>query len=275
MEGPPITTATAADPDPDPGVEVGPLRTPAPIRVLLIDDAPDHAALAAWRLTHAGLARFLVTQATTAEQATAWVQLAEQGGADGPTGFDAVVVDYHLIGIDGLTLLDQLRAGGLSAPALLLTGQGSEAVAADALRAHVDDYLQKEQGLIGDALARAVLRIVERHRLAVELARAEAEAGRLEGIRLTAIHLADVINNQLAAPVAFVELLRAQGAMPAAFEGLGTAALTSLHAIAAAIRQLHGVTHVETRPTPVGEALDPTRSSAAGAPEVPEAAGSV
>jgi CheY-like chemotaxis protein len=244
----PLAAPATAPTDPAPGLG----GEDAPLRVLLVDDDPDHAALAARRLARSSLARFEVEHAASAAEARA-----RRAGAAWP---DALVLDYRLAETDGLTLLGELRAAGTTAPALLLTGQGSEAVAAAALEARADFYLSKQEGLTGDALARAVVGMVDRHRLAASLDRAAAEAARLEGIRLTAVHLADVINNRLAELVGFIELLRLSHALPSELVAMAEMARAAARAISDAIGELHGVTRVETRPTPVGAALDPARS---------------
>ncbi|AUN94624.1 EAL domain-containing protein [Pseudazoarcus pumilus] len=68
---------------------------------------------------------------------------------DGATGYDAVVLDYRLPGIDGLELVRILRRQrGLDVPIVLLTGHGSGEIAAKALRLGVDDYLPKREGYL-------------------------------------------------------------------------------------------------------------------------------
>ena len=62
-------------------------------------------------------------------------------------GFDVLLVDYRLPGMDGLELTKILREErGLDIPIVLVTGQGSEEVAARALHLGVDDYLTKHEG---------------------------------------------------------------------------------------------------------------------------------
>lgn len=57
--------------------------------------------------------------------------------------FDAIVLDRMLPGIDGLTVLKMLRAGGTTTPALLLTAMGKIADRVEGLESGADDYLIK------------------------------------------------------------------------------------------------------------------------------------
>jgi PAS domain S-box-containing protein len=59
---------------------------------------------------------------------------------------DCVVSDYNLPGMDGLELLQAVRAEHPDLPFILFTGKGSETVASDAVSAGVTDYLQKQAG---------------------------------------------------------------------------------------------------------------------------------
>jgi CheY-like chemotaxis protein len=44
-------------------------------------------------------------------------------------GYDAVISDYQMPGMDGITLLKRLREGGNPIPFIILTGRGREQVA--------------------------------------------------------------------------------------------------------------------------------------------------
>ncbi len=58
-------------------------------------------------------------------------------------GFDVLVVDRMLPGVDGLSLVRALRTAGTATPAILLTALGGVADRIDGLRAGADDYLVK------------------------------------------------------------------------------------------------------------------------------------
>ncbi len=86
--------------------------------------------------------------------------------------FDAIVVDRMLPGIDGLSLLRMLRAGGRSTPVLMLTALASIADRVEGLESGADDYLVKpfafsELAARLQALGRRPQTRVEAHRLVV------------------------------------------------------------------------------------------------------------
>jgi len=59
---------------------------------------------------------------------------------------DAVVSDYDMPGRNGVELLEDVREVDDKLPYMLLTGRGSEEVAAEAMNANVTDYFQKSSG---------------------------------------------------------------------------------------------------------------------------------
>ncbi len=58
--------------------------------------------------------------------------------------FDVIVSDYKLPGITGLELVRELIKKNIKLPSVLITGQGDENLAVDALKAGVTDYLVKD-----------------------------------------------------------------------------------------------------------------------------------
>ena len=66
-----------------------------------------------------------------------------------PLPCDVLLLDYRLPGIDALEAIKVLRnERGLFLPIVLVTGQGSESVTAQALHLGVDDYLTKHAGYL-------------------------------------------------------------------------------------------------------------------------------
>ena len=66
-----------------------------------------------------------------------------------PADYDVVLLDYRLPGLDALEVVKRLRdERGLDIPVVLVTGHGSEEVAARALHIGVDDYLTKHPGYL-------------------------------------------------------------------------------------------------------------------------------
>jgi len=60
------------------------------------------------------------------------------------SAFDVVVTDHRLPGMTGLELLDELLIRKIPLPKVILTGSGSEHLAAIALKSGVDDYIIKD-----------------------------------------------------------------------------------------------------------------------------------
>ena len=75
--------------------------------------------------------------------------------------FDIVFLDYLLGGETGLTLLAPIKQTGHARAVIMLTGQGSEEIAVEAMKGGADDYLVKGRLFTGD-LRRAVLNAVEK-----------------------------------------------------------------------------------------------------------------
>ncbi len=71
--------------------------------------------------------------------------LAVERAADG--GFDAVLLDIMLPGMDGLSVLTHLRARSDFVPVLLLTAKGSEEDIVKGLERGADDYVTKPFGI--------------------------------------------------------------------------------------------------------------------------------
>jgi PAS domain S-box-containing protein len=87
---------------------------------------------------------------------------------------DCVVSDYDMPGLDGLAVLERVRERDPEVPFILLTGRGSEEIAARAISAGVTDYLRKGSGSDHFAvLANTIRNAVSRRR-----ARQAADSGR-------------------------------------------------------------------------------------------------
>lgn len=72
-----------------------------------------------------------------------------QSMAGGELPYDVLLLDYRLPGNDALEVVKVLREErGLKLPIVLITGQGSEEIAAQALSLGVDDYLSKHSGYL-------------------------------------------------------------------------------------------------------------------------------
>ncbi len=106
-----------------------------------------------------------IVQASTADEALAQ--------AKGPS-FDCILLDYRLPGQDGLDVLTRLRAEGVTTPIIMLTGEGNEMVAVEAMKRGAVDYIPKSL-VAAETLFRSVRQAIERAGLQRELAETQKQ----------------------------------------------------------------------------------------------------
>jgi signal transduction histidine kinase len=124
------------------------------MRILIVDDSPEDRAL--YRRL---LAQGLESEAEF-QEADCGEEGLEMARREPP---DCLLLDYRLPDVDGLEFLERLRgdtADGL-VPVIVLTGQGNEAVAVEAMKRGAQDYLLKGS-VTRDRLLRAVENAVEK-----------------------------------------------------------------------------------------------------------------
>ena len=103
------------------------------VSVLVVDDEPGFADVAASLLE----SRDDRIEATPVESPSAALD------ALSASSYDCVVSDYEMPETDGIELLEAVRDRHGDVPFVLFTGEGSEAVASEAVSAGVDEYLRK------------------------------------------------------------------------------------------------------------------------------------
>jgi two-component system CheB/CheR fusion protein len=127
---------------------------PDPIEVLLVEDNAADARLLVESLKDAGPSAFRVTSVSRLSAAQA--QLARSHP-------DVILLDLSLPDSSGLATVERMKAAAPGVPIVVLTGLEDEALALQAVRLGVQDYLVKGQ-CEGGLAARSVRYAVERRR---------------------------------------------------------------------------------------------------------------
>jgi signal transduction histidine kinase/DNA-binding response OmpR family regulator len=93
------------------------------------------------------------------------------------SSYSVVLLDHHLPGASGLEILGEIQARGTSLPVVMVTGQGDERVAVEAMKAGAADYVVKTKDYFA-SLPAVILKAVKQHALALDNARLDQEARR-------------------------------------------------------------------------------------------------
>jgi len=126
-------------------------------RVLIIDDDPSLCEVLAESLAQRG-------------HETAWrVSAGQAYELLGEHGFDVVVTDLNMAGMNGLELCERVASNYPDVPVIVVTAYGSMESAVAAIRAGAYDFVNKPVDM--DALALAVERAAEHRRLKQEVKR--------------------------------------------------------------------------------------------------------
>ena len=120
--------------------------------MLFVDDEPGLAEM---------LAEYVTRDRDDIEADLARSALDGLDRLDENPGIDCVVSDYRMPGMNGVEFLRAVREVRPNLPFIMFTGQGTEAVAEEALAAGVTDYIRKEPGAeryaeLADRIERAV-----------------------------------------------------------------------------------------------------------------------
>ena len=146
-------TATGSGDRPS-GPSMVPATADRPVRVLLVDDEPGYAEVVAEFLRKESGIDEVVTETDPHEALAALDETV-----------DCVVSDYAMPGVDGLELLASVRERHPGLPFVLLTGQGGEGIAVEAISAGVTEYVRKQSGTDQHTrLAHRVSNVVRQHR---------------------------------------------------------------------------------------------------------------
>ncbi len=138
-----------------------------PLRILIVDDSPEDRELYKRLLAQDPGQEYEFLEAELGEDG---LELARREKPD------CLLLDYRLPDVDGLEFLNRLLQDG-PVPVIILTGQGSEAVAVQAMKSGAQDYLLK--GAISrQELPRAVHNAIEKVALRRKVEERTAELAR-------------------------------------------------------------------------------------------------
>jgi signal transduction histidine kinase/DNA-binding response OmpR family regulator len=126
-----------------------------PLTILLVDDSTADRALYRRFLSSTGAYTFL--EAATGEEGLRLCHTTQP---------DCLILDFYLPDMDGFEFLDTLQKETISLPypVVMLTGQGSEQLAVQAMHRGLQDYVVKDD-LSADTLRRVIANAVDKFRL--------------------------------------------------------------------------------------------------------------
>jgi PAS domain S-box-containing protein len=121
------------------------------LNVLLIDDSNDDRELCRRVLIASFGSRLSLAEETNGESGFGAIEKAKP---------HCVLLDYSLPGRNGIEVLKRIRSMHPHLPIILLTGQGSEAIAAQSIKDGAQDYIIKSE-ITSDTLSRAIRTAIE------------------------------------------------------------------------------------------------------------------
>src|SRR5687768_1259333 len=101
-----------------------------PITILIVDDSEDDREAFRRMLERGASLPYRVIEAETGEEGIAICRSAKP---------DCILLDYSLPGRNGVAVLEEIRKFNPFVAAVMLTGQGSEMVAVDVMKAGAQD----------------------------------------------------------------------------------------------------------------------------------------
>ena len=165
--------------------------------ILVVDDARSHRELYRFYLLNDTEFTYKIIEAETGKKAITFLQ---------GMNFDAILLDFSLPDMNGLEVIDCLKRFGKSnIPAIVLTAQGDETIAVQAMKQGARDYLSKSH-LSAKLLQRTLHNIWNESRLETLLEQSEE---RNQMLSVIALHIRETLNLQDILETTVTELWRA------------------------------------------------------------------
>ncbi len=109
----------------------------AALRVLLVEDNPDHAALAQKAIINSKDRKYSVMLCNTVEDAIEMIKTSHDQ-------INLILSDFHLPGKSGLEFLEWLTSENINIPFVMMTGAGDEKTAVKAMQGGAYNYIVKD-----------------------------------------------------------------------------------------------------------------------------------
>ncbi len=139
------------------------------MKILIIEDNPDHAALTKLALDPS----FEVFLLESGKDVLLYLE-----GLDRDARPAAILLDYSLPGIDGLTVFERIMERGYDIPMIMVTGHGDERIAVEAMKKGAYDYVVKS-GNYQVLLSSVIFKAIKQHEMEREKARLGLDMERL------------------------------------------------------------------------------------------------
>src|SRR5580765_6720207 len=109
-----------------------------PLKVVVVEDNP-HQAFALEKTLRKHIEEIQIITVATGEECIR--ELSDEECS-------AVILDYSLLGMNGVELIEGIRRQGWLLPLIMVTGQGDEEIAVRAMKAGANEYVVKSKGYL-------------------------------------------------------------------------------------------------------------------------------